>query len=91
MDISLSRRCFAHHNKKSCGQICYHMVNKPGTEFSETQNQAYFYAYFWFCTRNFPAGDSNLRQFCFLLTRLKLLKTPEDHSGSPNLASEDRR
>ena len=29
-------------------------------EFSETPNQAYFYAN---CTRTFPAGDSNLRQF----------------------------
>ena len=36
--------------------ICY-------TEFSETPNQAYFYANFCFCTRTFPAGDSNLRQF----------------------------
>ena len=34
-------------------------------EFSETPNQAYFYAYFWFCTRTFPAGDSNFRQFFF--------------------------
>ena len=34
-------------------------------EFSETPNQAYFYANFWFCTRTFPAGDSNLRQFFF--------------------------
>ena len=50
-------------------------------------NQAYFYANFWFCTRTFPAGDSNLRQFFFLLTRLKFLKTPEDDSGSLNLAS----
>ena len=33
-----------------------------------------FYANFWFCTHTFPAGDSNLRQFFFLLTRLKLLK-----------------
>ena len=57
------------------------------TEFSETPNQAYFNASFWFCTRTFPAGDSNLRQNFFLLTRLKLLKTPEDDSGSPNLAS----
>ena len=32
-------------------------------EFSETPNQAYFYANFWFCTHTFPAGDSNLRQF----------------------------
>ena len=32
------------------------------TEFSETPNQAYFYANFWFCTRTFPAGDSKLRQ-----------------------------
>ena len=35
------------------------------TEFSETPNQAYFYANFWFCTHTFPAGDSNLRQFFF--------------------------
>ena len=35
------------------------------SEFSETPNQAYFYANFWFCTRTFPAGDSNLRQFFF--------------------------
>ena len=33
------------------------------SEFSETPNQAYFYANFWFCTRTFPAGDSNLRHF----------------------------
>ena len=44
------------------------------SEFSETPNQAYFYANFWFCTRTFPAGNSNLRQFFFLLTCLKLLK-----------------
>ena len=47
---------------------------KELSEFSETPNQAYFYANFWFCTRTFPAWDSDLRQFFFLLTRLKLLK-----------------
>ena len=35
------------------------------SEFSETPNQAYFYANFWFCMRTFPAGDSNLRQVFF--------------------------
>ena len=61
-------------------------------EFSETPNQAYFYANVWFCTHNFPAGDSNLRQFFFcwrsffLFETLNFLKTPEDDSGSPNLA-----
>ena len=53
------------------------------SEFSETLTQAYFYANFWFCTRTFPAGDSNLRQYFFSNS----LKTPEDDSGSPNLAS----
>ena len=53
-------------------------------------NQGYFYANSWFCTRLFsaylPAGDSNLRHF-FLLMVSNSLKTPEDDSGSPNLAS----
>ena len=35
------------------------------SEFSETPNQAYFYANFWFCTHTIPAWDSNLRQFFF--------------------------
>ena len=51
---------------------------KYGTEFSETPNQAYFYANFWFCTRTFHAGDSNLRQFISAnasQTPLKHLKT----------------
>ena len=33
------------------------------SEFSETLNQACFYANFLFCMRSFPAGDSNLRLF----------------------------
>ena len=57
------------------------------SEFSETPNQAYFYANFWFCTRTFPAGDSNLRQFFFCWRVSNSLKTPEDDSGSLNLAS----
>ena len=40
------------------------LCSRP-SEFSETPNQAYFYANFWFCTRTFPARDSNLRQFFF--------------------------
>ena len=32
-------------------------------EFSETPNQAYFYANFWFCAHTIPAGDSNLSIF----------------------------
>ena len=56
------------------------------SEFFETLNQPYCYANFLFCTLTFPAGDSDLRQF-FLLARIKLLKTPEDNSESPNLAS----
>ena len=40
-------------------------ANLVYTEFSETPNQAYFYANFWFCTRTFPAGDSKLRQVFF--------------------------
>ena len=56
------------------------------SEFSETPNPAYFYANFLFCTCTFPAGDSKLHQF-FLLSCLKLLKTPENDSRSPNLAS----
>ena len=59
----------------------------PNSEFSETPNQAYFYANFWFCTRTFPAGDSNLRQFFFYWRVSNSLKTPEDDSGSQNLAS----
>ena len=43
------------------------------------RNHAYFYANFWFCTRTFPAGDSNFRQFFFSAdasqTPLKHLKT----------------
>ena len=65
------------------------------SEFLETPNQAYFYANFWFCTRTFPAGDSNLRQFFFLLTRLKLLNTwrqqRESKFGFRHKRSEDRR
>ena len=30
MDIALSGSGFAHHNKKSRGQKCYHMVITPG-------------------------------------------------------------
>ena len=66
-------------------------------EFSETPNQAYFYANFWFCTRTFPAGDSNLRQFFFLLVRrLKLLKNTwrqqrESKFDFRHKRSEDRR
>ena len=41
------------------------VLNCGASEFSETPNQAYFYADFWFCTHTFPAGDSNLRQFFF--------------------------
>ena len=44
-----------------CHHVRQHLWVK--SEFSETPNQAYFYAKFWFCTRTFPAGDSNLRQF----------------------------
>ena len=40
-------------------------LTNTNSEFSETPNQAYFYANFWFCTRTFPAGDSNLRQVFF--------------------------
>ena len=57
------------------------------SEFSETPNQADFDANFWFCTHTFPAGDSNLLQFFFCLRVSNSLKTPEDNSGSPNLAS----
>ena len=56
------------------------------TEFSETPNLVYFYANFLFCTHTFPAGDSILHLF-FLLMRLKLVKTAEEDSRSPNLAS----
>ena len=46
-------------------------------------NQAYFYANFWFCTHTFSYWYSNLRQFFSADTS----QTPEDDSGSPNLAS----
>ena len=45
--------------------ILFSLTNSILSEFSETPNQAYFYANFWFCTRTYPAGDSNLRQFFF--------------------------
>ena len=38
-------------------------IKKCVSEFLETPIQAYFYANFLFCTRTFPAGDSNLQQF----------------------------
>ena len=67
---------------KLCAESC-----NSSAEFSETPNQAYFYANFWFCTHTFPAGDSNLRQVFFCWRVSNSLKTPEDDSGSPNLAS----
>ena len=65
------------------------------SEFSETPNQAYFFANFWFCTHTFPAGDSNLRQFFFSWRVSNSLKKPEDDSESPigfrHKRSEDPR
>ena len=76
--------------------IAYIFKGQVHAEFSETPNQAYFYANFWFCTRTFSAGDSNLRQVFFLLTRLKLLKNTwrrqrESKFGFRLKRSEDRR
>ena len=70
-----------------CSEVLLEEFAVTGSEFSETPNQAYFYANFWFCTCTFSFWGFLFTPIFFLLTHLKHLKTPEEDRRSSNLAS----